>query len=604
MSGKRKPPTRTVNIQFEAPSIPKALQPAATEMPAKLSNSGLADAIGFNGSFPGNQGVPWSSQLSNTGTIFRNLRWYLVSNFRQMLNEAYVEIGLVQTICDVPVDDALRGGIEIRSKQLSEEQIEELQISIDRDDDLNTAGQAAKWNRLFGGAGILILTDQDPEEPLDVDSLNENSELTFRAVDMWELYWDKQNVQGFDPANQNNEFDFYSYYGVKVHRTRVMQLKGLEAPSFVRPRLRGWGFSVVEALVRSMNQYLKATDLAFEVLDEFKVDVYKIKNLVNLLMTPDGTAGVQRRIQMANWQKNYQNALVMDSEDEWDHKQLSFTGIGEAMQQIRMQVAADMRMPMIKLFGVSPGGMNTSGEDEIEVYNSMVESQVRSKIKYHILRIVELKCQVLFGMVPDDIGISFPSLRMLGAEAEENVKTQKFTRLLQARQAGEITYKDFIDGCNRGDLFDVKIDPSAMLLNPDAGDSAEKDAEDTKDAKGDKTPTADLEDSEDPSERPKVKNRQDTIERRFITFELRPFRRRERIKRTVVANSAAFDRAAYEADGGDDWIDPRRHELFKDPAGVDEALWSRGKEASQAALGEVRWQFVSWWYKKQGGTFN
>ena len=50
-------------------------------------------------------------------------------------------------------------------------------------------------------------------------------------------------------------------------------MKGLTAPSFLRPRLRGWGFSVVEKLVRSINQYIKATDLGFEVLDEFKLDV-------------------------------------------------------------------------------------------------------------------------------------------------------------------------------------------------------------------------------------------------------------------------------------------------------------------------------------------
>jgi hypothetical protein len=41
--------------------------------------------------------------------------------------------------------------VKFKSKQLDESQIRELQISFDRDDDLNTAGQSAKWNRLFGG---------------------------------------------------------------------------------------------------------------------------------------------------------------------------------------------------------------------------------------------------------------------------------------------------------------------------------------------------------------------------------------------------------------------------------------------------------------------
>jgi hypothetical protein len=36
---------------------------------------------------------------------------------------------------------------------------------------------------------------------------------------------------------------------------------------------------------------------------------------------------------------------------------------------------------------------------------------------------------------------------------------------------------------------------------------------------------------------------------------------------------------------------------------VDEALWSKAKEASMKAYGKVKWQFVTWFYKKQGGKF-
>jgi hypothetical protein len=61
-----------------------------------------------------------------------------------------------------------------------------------------------------------------------------------------------------------------------------------------------------------------------------------------------------------------------------------------------------MRMPLTKLFGISAAGFN-SGEDDIEVYNAMIESEIRGKLKYDLLRMVEIKCQKLFSMVPDDI---------------------------------------------------------------------------------------------------------------------------------------------------------------------------------------------------------
>lgn len=437
-----------------------------------MAKNGMADVLGFSESLlgfnPGGIGV----QLSQVDTLFKNQRWYLVSNMRQLLCEMYVELGIVQTIVDVPVEDGFRGGVTIKSKQLDEDQIEQLNVSLDRDDDLNTVAQAVKWNRLFGGAGVMIITDQDPETEFDINLIKPDSPLEFRAVDMWELFWDKQNVEGYDPEIQEHGFEYYNYYAKKVHKSRVMRMRGLTAPSFIRPRLRGWGFSIVEALVRSINQYLKATDLSFEVLDEFKVDVFRMKNLTSTLLSPGGEAQVRKRVQLTNMTKNYQNAIVMDMEDEWDHKQLSFAGLAETMTGIRMQLASDMRMPLTKLFGVSAAGFS-SGEDDIENYNAMVESQVRQKCKYDILRIIEIKCQKLFGMVPDDISIEFKSLRILSTKEEEEVKTQKFTRALQAKQAGEITRFEFRELCNKENLLGITLDTTGDTLNPDDPDVAE-----------------------------------------------------------------------------------------------------------------------------------
>lgn len=537
-------------------------------MDEKIAN-GFAEAIGIGGGvnpngYPFNQGMPGTERVESSETLFKNLRWYFVSNMRQVLCQAYVELGLVQTIVDVPVDDGLRGGVTIKSKQLNETQIETLQNSVDRDDDLTTAAQAAKWNRLFGGAGILILTDQDPEEPLDVSAITSDTPVEFRAADMWELFWDQQNTEGYDPTIQSEDFEYYDYYGERVHKSRVMRMKGLIAPAFLRPRLRGWGFSVVEALIRSINQYLKATDLAFEVLDEFKIDVFKIKNLVNSLMSPGGEESIRRRVQLANWQKNYQNALTMDSEDDWDHKQLSFAGLGDAMKEIRMQVAADMRMPMTKLFGIPAAGL-ASNEDDIEVYNAMVESQVRNKLKYDILRMLEIKCQKLFGFIPDDLAIEFKPLRMMSSEQEENVKTQKFTRLFQAKQAGELSAKEFREACNKSEVFDILLDVSDSLIQELEDDNAAK----AQAAMGD-VPGANKADSETP---------------------------------IATKNSAEFDKASYEASGGSGWMDERRAPFFDRQKAKDKNLWDKSEAASKASLGKIDIKFVVWYYLKQGGSF-
>lgn len=605
-----KPKQQRTNGKFSSPDpkYEKSERDSFSQVESELRYvNGLGDALGFNGGV-GGPGTPYDTvQLSQVDTLFKNNRWYLVSNMRQLLSELYVEHGLIQTIVDVPVDDGLRGGVDIKSKQLDEEQIQELQVSLDRDDDINTVGQAIKWNRLYGGAGVLIMTDQDPEKEFDIKAIDKDSALEFRAVDMWELFWDKQNTEGYDPEIQTQEFEYYNYYAKRLHKSRVMRMKGLTAPSFIRPRLRGWGFSIIEHLVRSMNQYLKSTDLSFEVLDEFKLDVYKFKNLTNSLLSPNGDLQVKKRVQMANWNKNYQNAIVLDSEDEYDHKQLSFAGLAEVMQGIRMQIASDMRMPLTKVFGISAAGFN-SGEDDIEVYNSMVESQVRNKCKYDILRVIEIKCQKIFGFVPDDLSIEFKPLRVLNAEQEENVKTQKFARLAQAKTMGEITTHEFRNACNRDNLLGISLDMDMDELNPDdpqAVDLMTKPLDANPEAAVQEPGDKKTEDTEDPGA-----NREDS--RKPMAWDTGgkaksstnkpkdPQAKNTKPVKEAIVNSPEFDKASYDADGGDGWINPQRVKLLVETK-KDDKLWRPCVAESEKLYGKPNYAFALWMYKKEGG---
>ncbi len=426
-----------------------------------MMKNGLNQAV--IGNFPGSGPNQAGQQIGQADTMWNTLRWYLISNMRQLITQLYAEIGLVQTIVDVPVDDGLRGGVDFKSKQLSADQINELQIYFEREDIINSSiAQALKWNRLFGGAGIIVMTDQDPLEMLNIQAIRVDSPLEFRAVDMWELFSDKQDTDTFD-SSLNEKVTQYSYRSRRIDASRVITMKGVKAPSLIRPRLRGWGMSVLETLVRSINQYFKSTALTFEVLDEFKIDTYKLKGLANLLQMPDGGASVRQRVAMMNQLKNYLNAIVLDSEDEYEQKELSFQGISETLQGIRMQVASDMRMPLSKLFGIAATGFS-SGEDDIENYNAMVTSSVRAKCKYDILNVGKIVCQKLFQMVPDDLQCDFKPLRILSAEMEENVKSQKFARLMTASDKGLVSVKECKDACNKENLLPIQLDSSVETL--------------------------------------------------------------------------------------------------------------------------------------------
>lgn len=403
---------------------------------------------------------PLSAQISQVETMFRNARWYTVSNYREMLSQIYIEFGVVQAFVDMPVEDALAEGIEIQSKQIDGEDIKRLLSRIEFEDDLETIAQAAKWNRLFGGSGILVITNENFSSPFSLESINEDTQIKLRPVDLWELYWNKMNT-----TNKNTQVlptdlynvDTYSYYGYEVHESRVFRMMGNMAPSYIRPTLRGWGLSIIESVIRPLNEYLKSTTALFEIIDEVKIDVYKFENLAALVSTAEGEESVRRRITLANQSKNLHEAIVLDKNDDYEQKTMNISGLADIMSEIRTQLSSELRIPQSKLFGLSPSGFNAGGHD-IENYNRMIESHIRRKIKKAIRKVVELRCMQELGRIPDDLDITFPSLRILTEEQEENIKTHKYNRVIQSRQAGEISSETFKDSCNADNLLPTQLE--------------------------------------------------------------------------------------------------------------------------------------------------
>lgn len=452
-----------------------------------INNGILGEAI-LGGSSALSGFRPFSEEVNNPATIFKHARAYLITNFRQYLSLAYVSIGLVKTICRMPVDDAFSTGFEIKTNDLSTDEIDELKKYMKEKGDVKELKNALTWARLFGGAGIIIdNNDKDRSKPLKVDELKKEmvKKVKFIAADQYELYHEYYNVRDdnkFDIDKDisklkkmdeldDNLGDQFSYYGQRIHRSRVLKIKGDDAPSFVRHHLRGWGMSVLEPIMESVNIYLKGSSTIYEILDEFRVGIMKIKDLGSLGFSGD-LASVKNRVNVALMEKNTKGTITMDAEDDFDYRSGQLSGIGESLDAVRSKLASDLRIPMNKLFGDSASGF-ANGEDAMENYNSMIEGSIREDAIDILQLMVRVRILQLFDLEPEDLKVTFNPLRILNADQMESKKNNIFNRVLSARQAGEIDDKDFKKMMNLEQLLpsEVKENNESHPLTEDLMDA-------------------------------------------------------------------------------------------------------------------------------------
>lgn len=399
------------------------------------------------------QGISFQSNLTSfTPLIANNIYAPLTINWT-LLTYMYKTHGVLQTAMDIPVLDALRGGLDITSGELDSDDIKDLQDALENRDILHAIGQAMIWARLYGGAALIINTNQNFEEPLNTKKIGE---FELYAANRWELTttsgWkpdtDSRIMPGATAAYAKTDEEYFYFYSKRIHRSRVIIMTGKEAPYIIRWQLAGWGMSEIERMVEDFNSYIKTKQVLYELLEEAKIDVYHMEGLKGNLASGAGTSIVQARIAQMNQLKNFERAIVLDSKDEFDQKQITFSGLAEIMKENRIGIASALRIPMTKLFGLSSSGLN-AGEEDIENYNAMVESEIRTKLRQPIRKILMMVCQVLFGYEPD-LDFEYKPLRVIGAVEEEAIKTSKQNRyvmlydrsLLDSKEIGEILEKE------------------------------------------------------------------------------------------------------------------------------------------------------------------
>lgn len=424
------------------------------------------------------QGMGIGANTNNPLGSFSNIAQYniyapLTINWTE-LTYMYKTHGLLQTAVDMPVLDALRGGVDIRSNEIDDQaDLKRLHDRFEKGGTIQTVIETGCWTRLYGGGAIVINTDENPSTPLDIRRLSKNKRLEFYAASRWEV------------SSTNRFSEYYNFYGQKIHNSRVLTMAGKAAPYLVKFVLQGWGMSEYERMVEDFNLYLRTKDVIYALLKEAKVDVYRFEQFTNQLASKQGTELTRQRVQLMNQIKAYNNALVMDKNDEYDQKQITFSGLAEVHKQNMVYIASALRMPMTKLFGLPAAGFN-SGEDDIENYIGLVESEVRQPLRPLIRKLLELLCIHEFGDLYD-LDFDYKPLRVLGAVDEENVKTQQYARyksmfddgLMDPKQYAELLHSEKLvnielQAAKNGDLFENPLRQGGEMGDEGESEPGEK----------------------------------------------------------------------------------------------------------------------------------
>lgn len=372
-------------------------------------------------------------------------------SYRQ-LDSMYREDGFTQIIVDSIVDDALRNGWTLKFKSSDGDD-----LSPDEASEINERvktwyrkvkikpriSQHLKQARLYGGAILALgVTDgQRPDRPVRPNAITSFNwmrshdrtqvsmsaqmdrnprSLGFGFPDAYMLY---SAMQGTQPLmNKRGMLQTW------VHNSRVWRTDGPTLSERVRLENQGWGESVIEPCKFQLGNRDSVMKAARTVVQEWVLGVYKIKNLKDVLYA-NGEDKVRGRFGMMDMLKSQWQSVFVDSDNE-DFQRIASgaSGMPEMLDRFGIDLAAVARMPMTKLFGLSPGGFGT-GEAEGDNWDDRVKAYQQD----YVLPMLEYIHRLLFLTpefredVPPDWSIEFNPLQLTDPleEADLRLKTSQ-----------------------------------------------------------------------------------------------------------------------------------------------------------------------------------
>ena len=423
-------------------------------------NNNLEQATGCG--YYGNQAYSPFIMFNSANPALLSLNWVNLTN-------VYKNNGFCKMAVDLPVADAFRnGGFEISSSTLDADEINDLLELMNDNDDIERLKDCLRFGRLYGGSAIIVATNENTELPLSLKLLKDKP-IEFIPVDRWQCYAEQGSLQLSnrfvlqDSTVKDGNLQIFD-------KSKVLLYTGATAPYYLRQQLAGWGMSIFEAIIPNLNQYIKANSVILELLDEAKIDILKIDSLAQTLISAGGTAKIQKRLEIASNNKNYKSMIAMDTMDDYQQKQLSFSGLDRILEKIFLLICSSLRMPYSKVFGRSQNGLGTGENLDNENYLSMIEAEIRQPATRILKQMIDIRCYQLFGRKIDDLVITWKPLKVLNEIETQQIETQQINNLIILLQNGVLTKKQVGEQLTNKNIILFNEDELEALDNEDVAD--------------------------------------------------------------------------------------------------------------------------------------
>ena len=281
--------------------------------------------------------------------------------------------------------------------------------------------EVVKLQRLYGGAGLVLLIDdglpeEEPVDPARIRAIRGYIPLSRHNLipeDFSITDYSKPSHYRITTSQRLTSDQQSSYVNLRIHASRIARFDGLYLPWNMRVRNTGWGLSVLQLIWESYKRYETAMSGLESMTSDADMFVHKIPGLFQRIASGN-ESDLRKRLEANNLSRSVYGGMVVDVEEDLQFLNRALSNIASATDPFVKDLQAATGWPSTILMGESPGGLGQEGRYEERVWSSLVEQwqevYCRTAITEVFTYILASREGPTRGKVPESWAVHFPSV--------------------------------------------------------------------------------------------------------------------------------------------------------------------------------------------------
>lgn len=369
-------------------------------------------------------------------------------------------------IVETRAEEMTREGISFnfikKDQDKDNDKLDQIEMEFKRHDIMNLVRKNIENDAYFGIShiGIHLKSAEGDEEELQSPLYLTNKKIKkgdLKGFKLIEPRWTTP-VQ----YETNDPFDDYFYkpsmwwvMGKQIHSSRLITTITEPVPDLLKPAFNFGGVSLAYACKPYVDNWLRTRQSVSDLIHSFTIMVLKTDLWQNLAT---GCDEITKRAEVFAAYRDNRDLFIADHDkEELSNVSAPLSTLDKLQAQSQEHMASASGIPLVKLLGVTPSGLNASSDGEIRSFYDRIAAMQEKNLRPIIETILKLVQLDIFGEIDPNITFDFNPLWQLDEvqQADVNLKTVQTVDIMtqsgavNSQEAKEI-YKNMDLSCMDG----------------------------------------------------------------------------------------------------------------------------------------------------------